>query len=166
MALHRSSRAAGNGGNVATARKVPPLVAGEKVVVFDPGVTTGVAFIKYTGGRNFDLLYVTQLVWGERFSVNNYMKYAGRIVVEDFKLYETKARDQINSDFPSVQVKGIIECYAYQMGMLDRIYYQMASERVNVKVVDPEHRKALESMVHATDAYRHARLHVLMNRAR
>lgn len=147
-------------------KKVPPLVVGEKILAIDPGGTTGIAFVRYLGGRDFELRYVTQLIWNERFLVNNYMKFADRIVVEDFRLYESKAKDQINADFPSVQVKGIIECYAYQMGMLDRIYYQMASERVNVKVVDVEHQKLLTAMVHATDAYRHARLHVLMNRAR
>ena len=147
-------------------QKIPPLVVGEKILSVDPGGTTGIAFIVYQGGREFELRYVTQLAWVERFTLNAYMQHADRIVCEDFKLYESKAKEQINSRFPSVQVIGILECYAYQMGMLHKVYYQMASERVNVTVANSEHKKALQTMVHATDAYRHARLHVLMNRAR
>lgn len=147
-------------------KKIPPLAIGEKILSFDPGGTTGVAFGVYTGGREFDLRYVTQLAWVERFTVADYIRHADRIVCEDFKLYENKAKDQINSRFPSVQLIGMIEYVANQLGKLDCLYYQMASERVNVTVVNAEHKKALKTMIHATDAYRHLRLHVLMNRAR
>src|SRR3990167_4590936 len=93
-----------------------------KVVAFDPGQTTGVAV--YFGGTlllpvtnaqsqfatlNLDSTHIASLVqcWGD------YCTDAGIIIVESFQLFPHKAKDQIGSTFPSVDVIGQIRMLAH-----------------------------------------------------
>lgn len=108
---------------------------------------------------DFQLTQAGQIPWQERFSCLKKLIIEDLpcwIVVESFRLYEHKAQDQVNSDFPSVRVIGAIEAYLEGVGRLDRLVLQPASVRSRVQILN-EHKPMLVNKVHAHDAYQHLR---------
>lgn len=139
------------------------LRAGELVVGFDPGLTTGVCALRY-GGDGVHSITVEQsaeIAWDARLQqIGAYVASADHIVVESFRLYAHKATAQINNSFPSAQVIGVIDVYAWLYIKLERIVEQPASDIARTQVL-PDHRALIGASEHRKDAYKHARLYIL-----
>ncbi len=135
------------------------------IAAFDPGTTTGLVVASWASGKTFFVDRAEEIVWGERFhKVRRTLRTwkPDFIVIEDFILYPHRAQEQIGNKFPSPQVIGIIEAYAYDLKLYDRIVKQPAVNRTSVKI-PADHRKALGSSPHILDAYRHARYFIIVN---
>jgi len=135
------------------------------VVSFDPGKTTGFVAGEWSGGKEIGLTEVTVIPWNDRFyQTKDLLKFhvPDYIVVEAFRLYPHRAKSQIGNTFPSSQMIGIIQTYAYEQGILDRVVIQPAGNRSSVKIPD-EHLLMVGSSSHIQDAYRHLRYFVIVN---
>lgn len=137
------------------------------VIAFDPGEHTGYAVLEYgTGGSldqftGFHLVEAGQIPWRERCAsvkalLNRDPLQVGVVLLEQFRLYPHKAQAQIGSIFPSARVIGVIEAYAFEAGLSEKVDFQMASEMQRV-AIRPEHQTRLTSE-HMRDAYKHGRL--------
>lgn len=128
------------------------------IIGIDPGRTTG--FVRlYATEAGLVVQQAHEIPWNDRFSLLDILAFCGslsplHVVVESFRLYEDKARDQIGNDFPSVQVIGIVEAGLYRAGILSCLHYQSASLKMRVKIV---HENELPASPHVRDAYQHAR---------
>jgi hypothetical protein len=137
----------------------PVLKVNDMIVGFDPGVTTGVCVVQYLGGLDaFALTSVAEIPWSARFSaVQAVLAHADHIVVESFRLYASRAQDQINNSFPSAQVIGIIDTWAWMYNKYEKIVEQPASD-IGRTVVLPQHLAAIGTgSEHKKDAYKHVR---------
>ncbi len=135
------------------------------IVAFDPGETTGFAAGQWLGGKEIGLTEVTQILWDDRFyHTRDLLKFhrPDHVIVEAFRLYPHRAKSQIGKTFPSSQMIGIIQAYAYEQGILNRVTIQPASNRSSVKIPD-EHLLMVGSSSHIQDAYRHLRYFVIVN---
>jgi hypothetical protein len=135
------------------------------IVSFDPGETTGIVVAQWESGRTFLVTRAEEMFWGERFSkvkrtLQTYKP--SYTVVEAFRLYPHRAQSQIGKDFPSAQLIGIIQSYAYELGLLDSVVLQPAASRSSVKIA-PEHKSVLGSSPHIKDAYAHVRYFIIVN---
>lgn len=143
------------------------------VVAIDPGFTTGVAVA--TGvkpdSRDFTLDDSYEVEWDKRFSrfhdllsqLSRCSEPVGAIVLERFVLYPNEAHNLGYSDFPSVQIIGIVGAYAHVWGLSDHIVMQTASQRKSVQILD-EHYHTLRDQrsKHIRDAYQHLRYYIVM----
>lgn len=147
-------------------------------ISFDPGRTTGVciASVNYFDGRVSDLSVVesASIPWDSRFqAIKSYMSRHDYFycVVENFRLYRTHAKSQINSEFPSSQVIGSIGYACWERNV--NIHFQMAGERKRVRV-DEKYHEALGGLTrnkkpksqHRWDAFQHLRLFAVTNAKR
>lgn len=133
------------------------------VMAWDPGGTTGVcvaAWNRQTPGT-FKVLYDNVVLWPTRLRrirelIDEYEPET--TITESFRLYESKAKDQIGADFPSCQVIGIIEAYLYMTGLNLPIYQPAAiiSGKPPVQIL-LEHQPLLHHSEHGRDSYKHAR---------
>lgn len=150
------------------------LTPGAYIIAYDPGVTTGIAAARYTGGRYFELLESGEIKWEERFAAIKTQLYgysemasdegvAFHIVSEEFMLYPNKSQSLAYDKFPSVKVQGIIETYLHELDLLDKLTYQKASERKAVEVLERDF-PLVRGSDHRIDSYQHLRLYVLRNR--
>lgn len=145
------------------------------VLGLDPGKTTGYCMLTSDGKDdeglfNLEVIKWGEILWDERFSaiLDLLMSVSVRpnpwVVYESFNLYQHSAQGQaqIHSDFPSVQVIGIIQALTYQNypELVDKMVTQPASVRKRVNT-PPFVRGA-----HAKDAYRHARYFVVTGQKR
>lgn len=144
-------------------------------ISFDPGRTTGVclASVYYVDGRVHDLGVIesASIPWDSRFqAIKSYMRrYTYDFcIVENFRLYRTHAKAQINSEFPSSQVIGAIGYACWERNV--NIHFQMASERKRVKVAESYHevlggltRNKKPKSQHRWDAFQHLRLFAVLN---
>jgi hypothetical protein len=131
-----------------------------RILAIDPGHTTGVATGLWDSGLDFKLWNAFQLPWEMRFTLAHEIDLADLIVIESFRLYKHKAQDQINSDFPSVQVIGAVEAFAWRLSKLEKIVKQPSSCIQNVKILS-EHEEFTRGLIHAQDAYRHLRYYIV-----
>lgn len=133
------------------------------IIAFDPGETTGVAVGQHTGGRDFDLIESWEIPWERRTTVHDALEEfrPNFIVVESFRLYAHKARQQIGSHFPSVRVIGMIELSAHLWG-LGELFFQTPSLISQVKIPrELEVENTFSGSEHRKDAYKHLRYFVL-----
>jgi hypothetical protein len=138
-----------------------------KIFAFDPGQTTGVALAHVTeDGKSFTLVKCEDILWEDRFtSIHGLFKSEGaghvHIVVENFRLFPHKAKEQIGSEFPSAKVIGTIEALCY-VNMMEpgNIVFQVPSDIAKVKVLEDDI-PSVAGSPHKVDAYRHARLYFL-----
>jgi hypothetical protein len=140
------------------------------VLAFDPGQTTGFCMLKNCEGQHrvYSLLEAGQIVWERRlFDVNAlltgiYSRTLPRpdvLVIESFILRPGRAMEQVGSTFPSVQVIGIIEGIRFTRELKIPMVMQTPSCISRVQILE-EHQDRLKGMVHAQDAYRHARYYL------
>lgn len=145
-----------------------------EIIAFDPGGTTGVCHINNfrineTGQLDFDIQRTHAITWENRFKeVYDILKWFSNstelaIVIEAFRLYARESKSQINSDFPSSQVIGIIQAYSHLFGILQYTEIVPAQVRLRAKVLS-QHKKLLASGPHAKDAYQHARAFLVTNK--
>lgn len=138
------------------------------IIGFDPGETTGVCVlvVEKDKGDGFVADAFT-IAWQERFEIIELIaEYPEAVIVaEDFRLYEAKARSQINSRFPSSQIIGIIEAAVFVSRGSVNVVYQMASCISRVQVLEM-HRPVIPHSPHMEDAYKHARYYSVMHRGK
>jgi hypothetical protein len=137
-----------------------------RIVSFDPGERTGFCEALVSKDDGIQIVKTCMIVWSERFTVGRRLQgtmeapLPDAIVVEAFALYSFRAKQQVGSTFPSAQVIGIIETYAYQLGVLDKVHFQMASMISRVRIL-PEHATLIGRTEHERDAYKHLRYYVV-----
>jgi hypothetical protein len=141
------------------------LIAGAKITIIDPGVTTGVCQLLYLGKRDFEVICVVEVPWERRFALREYIAGVHHIVIERFALYASHKDQMVNNTFPSVQVIGICEAYMNELDMLDAVTYQPASSMTQVAIL-PHHEYLVRGSEHKKDAYKHGRYFILMNHDR
>lgn len=140
------------------------------IIAVDPGGTTGVAYGERIALAEFDLLGARELAWDDRFWLAAFIlahqDRIDRIVVERFVLYNDpiRLRSQIGSNMPSSQVIGIVECAAHLAGLLDKVVYQGAADRLTIKRIPDKHKKLLPRSNHVEDAYRHLAYFFIINK--
>lgn len=89
-----------------------------------------------------------------------------RIIIEDFKLQERKASDQINSRFETVKVIERITVACERLGLTHLIKIQQPMERLSVKTCPPAHDAFLHDDAgsdyrHYWASYQHLRYYLL-----
>lgn len=142
-------------------------------VSIDPGGTTGVCTFAYPGGIiNPDAYTVEtalEVTFNNRFWYYRYLAerrdQIGLIILERFKLFGKQAtmKAQINSEFPSVRIIGIVEAFAYELGLLDKIVFQEPNDRKSAQI--PQRDWAIIGPSdHVKDSYRHNRYYGLTHR--
>lgn len=148
------------------------------ILSVDPGKASGVVIAGNIRARTFDVLGARVLEWPDRFWFKSFIRANYQalkwIVIERFALFnnEKTIRAQIGSEFPSVRIIGIIEAWAEEYGLLDRIVYQQPSDIhgrdprtgrpcYTVKIASEHITQIKGSSPHIEDAYRHVRYYVL-----
>lgn len=131
-----------------------------KLIAIDPGSTTGFVEAE-TSLVGITLLRVIEIPWERRFALRDLLWNEGsqpvpdKVIIESFRLYAHRAQSQVNNDFPSVRVIGIVEAALHEFGWLDKLVFQPASVRSRVVVASP-YREQLRSP-HTHDAFQHIR---------
>ena len=137
------------------------------LIAIDPGKTTGICCgVRAHNVQKFDVTLAREVTWNNRFWFREYLfdcrDVIEKIIIERFKLFPKRETmlAQINSEFPSVRIIGIVEAYADIYGLLDKIVYQEPNDRKSVHT-PIEHQQALGASDHVKDAYRHLRYYLL-----
>lgn len=138
------------------------------VIAVDPGRTTGVCVAQYRGvtpeGIQDFSVSCMELEWDDRWGLeallHRFDPSDAVVVCESFNLYPEAARGQANirSDFPSVQVIGILQAYAHKAGY--EVVFQMPATRKTVRILE-WHKVDVGKSPHCQDAYRHARYYIV-----
>lgn len=145
------------------------------IVAIDPGKTTGFCVIGCPADVMhpdiYDVFQASEVEWKNRFFFHAFFALhrieIRAIVIERFKLFRNPKtmEAQINSEFPSVRVIGIVEAYAELFDLGNKIVFQEPNDRRSAQI--PRiHWKALGTSDHVRDAYRHARYYVLTHRTK
>lgn len=145
------------------------------IVAIDPGKTTGFCVLSCPAGvidpNTYDVYQAHQVEWSDRFFFHAFFcahrDHIRAIIIERFKLFRNPKtmESQINSEFPSVRVIGIVEAYAELFNLGDRIVFQEPNDRKSAQIPRMHH-AALGTSDHVRDAYRHARYFVLTHRSK
>ena len=148
---------------------------GKLVVSIDPGGTTGVVALHFPGGivnpDGYTIHTALEVTFNNRFwygqFFNTHRDQIGVIVLERFKLFgnQKTMNAQINSQFPSVRIIGIVEAFAHMYGLVDKIHFQEPNDRKSAQIPREDWPKIGPSD-HVKDAMRHARYYALLNRGK
>src|SRR5690242_18837462 len=92
------------------------------ILSFDPGRTTGLVVVYYAE-RQFVVIRADEIMWNDRFTTTRdvlfeYKNHLCALLIEDYRLRKDKAEEQAGSDMPSSQMIGIIECRAFDLGII------------------------------------------------
>jgi len=142
------------------------------LVSIDPGGTTGFCVFQFPSGIITETYAVhtalevrfSNRLWFRSFFLK-YQEEIGIILLERFKLFRNPKtmEAQINSEFPSVRIIGIVEAQAEMYGLFDRIRFQEPGDRKSANIPRYDW-AAVGPSDHVKDAYRHARYYTLMHR--
>lgn len=102
------------------------------------------------------LEHINYTYGGPRLGYGPYEAYPLRVVIEDYRLYGSKAHSQINSNLETSQLIGVLKYWCYMHGVIYKM--QMASEvkqRWSDSVLK-HYNIELPKSRHAKDALRHA----------
>jgi len=142
------------------------------IVGVDPGTTTGVCLIVADDRSNdFQVVGVWQIPWEDRLSffpalLHGTFTNQGKpqlpevVVIESFHLRPGRAMEQVGSVFPSVRIIGIVEAFASLCTPEPLLVLQDPSVIGRVEILQ-QHSAMLSTLIHAQDAYRHARYYCL-----
>jgi hypothetical protein len=146
------------------------------IVAIDPGQTTGVCAIREAHkSDDFQVVGTWQIPWEDRvtffvalfsgtFALGKSKSLLPEVVViENFHLRPGRALEQIGSEFPSVRVIGIVEVLVALCCPKPLLIFQDPSVIGRVSIL-PEHEERLAGLIHAQDAYRHARYYHITTR--
>ena len=127
------------------------------IISFDPGRTTGLV-VAYYADQQFVIIKTKEITWGDRFSATRdvifeYKNHLCALLIEDYRLRKDKAEEQAGSDMPSSQMIGIIECRAFDLGIIHLVKKQMPAAKSRIQILD-KHYPALGKSEHIRDAYR------------
>lgn len=149
------------------------LELGTFIIGIDPGVTTGLCCLDFygPGTQDFNVVLCRNFCWNDRREITRYLDrmyyQQGNIIVviENFLLYENKAREQVGSNFPSVRIIGRVEEGLDRLLILDRMFFQMAGE-IAKTIILPHHQEYVDTvkgdqLEHRRDAYKHARTFIV-----
>lgn len=139
------------------------------ILAFDPGETTGIVFANWdlstTPITYFDVLKATHVPFD--LSTNIYdiiMTVKPQILIyERFALYKHKAMQQVNSEFPTVEIIGYIKLAYVHLTRTEhvcKLVKQPASVMERVEI-SPQHELQLRGKRHATSAYKHIRYYII-----
>lgn len=131
------------------------MTSPKTLLSLDPGKTTGYAWTTAYPDR-LELIQTGLIPWDDRFEelqkiVNAYPW--DNVIVETFRLFPHKARAQIGSEFPAVQIIGIVEYLLWERDYLDRLVYQDPSTKKRTTVLPDD----TPTNPHMQDAVKHAR---------
>lgn len=147
------------------------------IIAIDPGPTTGVCVMVYTGGREYTLIASYLIPWNHRYvmidALFNYDPISA-LIYEKFRLFPDKAIGQAYSEFEAVQVSEIL-CtaawyYRKQHLLIDLPPSVKGSNKpggLKVQVRDTDKmmiKKSADNQTdreHTTDAYQLARWWIL-----
>lgn len=145
------------------------------VVAIDPGKTTGFCVLSCPAGvidpNTYDVYQASEVEWSNRFFFRTFFSLyhdsIKAIVIERFKLFRNPKtmEAQINSEFPSVRIIGIVEAYAELFNLGNKIIFQEPNDRKSAQIPRIHH-AALGHSDHVRDAYRHGRYWILMHRSK
>ncbi len=136
------------------------------ILSVDPGMTTGLVVAENIRSPDQFDFYALELNWSQRFwfltFFKDYHPIIEKIIIEEYRLFKHKASDQTNSIIPSVRVIGIIEAYAFEYSLINKIVYQIPAEiksygKYTLNILD-HHLEFVGPSKHTRDAYRHLRL--------
>ncbi len=137
-----------------------PSAEPEFVIAFDPGKTTGVCVARVFPDR-FEPYRAYEIKWQHRLGQTFGDLERGSeslwraVIVEDFKLYPSKAKAQSRSGMPSSQMIGIIQALCYVVGAPTPV---LQSPSIKARsLILPEHKELLGTSAHVKDAYKHLR---------
>lgn len=133
------------------------------LIAIDPGLTTGIVVGRTDGDRLLvDSAYVIK--WDGRFEClwRLLSSRPDHIVMEDFRLFNHKKDSQVGSVFPSVQVIGTVDAFAWSLQLSDRIHIQQPADRIRVAVL-PQHESTVRGITHTVAAYQHLRLFAIVH---
>lgn len=144
------------------------------LVSIDPGGTTGLCVFSFPLGvidpQGYAIHTAIEIPFSNRLAYLHYFFNAQRdeigvIVLERFKLFgnQRTMQAQINSEFPSVRIIGIVETYAHLYGLHSRIVFQEPNDRKSAQIPKQDWAQIGPSD-HVKDAYRHARYYTLTHR--
>lgn len=146
---------------------------GKLLVSIDPGGTTGFCSLYFPGGivnpEQYTVQTALEVTFNNRFWYHRFFleqrDQIGLIILERFKLFgrQSTMKAQINSEFPSVRIIGIVEAFAFEFGLLNKIVFQEPNDRKSAQI-PKEHWAAIGPSDHVKDAYRHARYFCLTHR--
>lgn len=152
-----------------------------KVVIYvaaiDPGKMTGICTAEVVLENNLvhelTVLDSSEIGWEQRFYGLEKLVYDykwNHIIVEDFRLYQSHSKDQINSRFPSSQLIGVAEYLCWKESI--PIHFQMAATRTRAKVTSEYYaqlggltRNGRPSSQHRWDAFQHLKYFVTVKAA-
>lgn len=119
----------------------------------------------------FELCHKQMILFKERSTLETLLDVLSadlldRIIIEDFKLQERKASDQINSRFETVKVIERITVACERLGLTHLIKIQQPSQRHSARHCPPAHDTFLHSgagndFKHYYAAYQHLRYYLL-----
>lgn len=144
----------------------------DAIIGFDPGGTTGYCVAYPVPGSilGFDVVRCNVIQWNDRIPairaiLNHYLPKV--ILVEDFVLYASKAKDMVGKRMQSAEVIGIIRTYLYELSLPDP-QMRMASTisrteipRAHLSVIPS---LSAEQKEHAMDSYKHVRHYIVSQR--
>lgn len=147
------------------------------VIGIDPGMRTGLVILSNVDYQTatYELAANYTIEWEDRYRLRDILAscvpYLGYIVMENFRLYENRAKDQINNEFPSVKIIERVTVYCEQLECVEKIRLQMASTIYRAKgikwPIPREHWLLLDHKYdHEQDAYHHARYFIQMYKHR
>jgi len=134
----------------------PPVVASYGMAL-DPGETAGLV-VTIFDHQKFELVQVGEFAYaGIIGSLSTMLEdFKPKVVIcESFRLYQHKAKAQIHSSFPTVEMIGMLKAVCWLNGLDDPIM-QSPTCKGNVNIL-PRHRLTVGSSPHVQDAYRHFR---------
>lgn len=139
----------------------------------DPGGTTGFTAFNVPNGvinpDDYSIHTALEVTFNNRFWYHqffvNHRDNIGLIILERFKLFGRQAtmQAQINSEFPSVRIIGIVEAYAHLLGLHNKIVFQEPNDRKSAQIPRP-HYLQIGPSDHVRDSYRHFRYYALTHR--
>jgi len=147
-----------------------------KILAVDPGRTTGICLLDSDGDRiKVETAY--EILWEDRFPglkalvactlVNHINRPLSTlaVVIESFRLRQGRAQELAGSDFPSLQIIGILQAFMYVVSpeLVAQIVFQEPSCMTRVSILEAD-RSWVEGSPHKMDAYKHARYYSLMRR--
>ena len=145
------------------------------IVGIDPGETTGVCALETPrNGHVFQVVGVYQIPWEDRVSFfralftggiaqpDGYQLLPEIVAIESFRLRPGRAMEQVGSEFPSVRVIGIVEAFLSLCSPQPLLAFQEPVIIGRCQILS-EHEQLFRGLVHAGDAYRHARYYYVMH---
>ncbi len=141
------------------------------IISFDPGEHIGIVLADNIDLTipSFDIRAAEMIMYPDRKLImpilTRYANQLETIIIEDFKLFASKAQHQIGSRFETVKVIERITVYCEELGLADKIVMPEASLQQRVSIPDTVLAQ-LNYNRHLVSAYKHLRYYVFSEKIR